>query len=207
MSAKTSRRPSRVPTSRLGRLFRFGLIAGELAVGGLVEGMRRLGGTGSADAVSAFLNARNARKLAESLSHLRGAAMKVGQLLSLQGEDLLPPEFVEALAILRAGANPMPVAQLRRLLGREYGRGWTRYFAEFDFEPIAAASIGQVHRAITVDGRVLALKIQYPGVGHSINSDVDNVAVLLRLVNLLPVDLDVAGLVAEAKRQLHQEAD
>jgi predicted unusual protein kinase regulating ubiquinone biosynthesis (AarF/ABC1/UbiB family) len=204
---RTPRRQSRVPTSRLGRFFRFGLMAGELAIGGLTQGLRRLMEEGPLDTAAAFLNARNAQKLAQGLSHLRGAAMKIGQLLSLEGEDMLPPEFTQALAILRAEANPMPLTQLRRLLGREYGRGWERRFARFDFEPLAAASIGQVHRVRAKDGRELALKIQYPGVAHSIDSDVDNLALLFRLLNFLPVDLEVSGLVAEAKRQLHQEAD
>jgi predicted unusual protein kinase regulating ubiquinone biosynthesis (AarF/ABC1/UbiB family) len=93
------------------------------------------------------------------------------------------------------------------VLGREYGTGWERRFASFDHEPVAAASIGQVHRATTADGRDLALKIQYPGVARSIASDVDNVATLLRMFNLLPIDLDVAGIADEAKRQLIQEAD
>ena len=101
----------------------------------------------------------------------------------------------------------MPPQQLRRVLGREYGKGWERRFAAFDYEPIAAASIGQVHRVTTADGRDLALKIQYPGVARSIASDVDNVAALLRMFNLLPIDLDVAGIADEAKRQLMQEAD
>jgi predicted unusual protein kinase regulating ubiquinone biosynthesis (AarF/ABC1/UbiB family) len=101
----------------------------------------------------------------------------------------------------------MPPQQLRRVLGREYGAGWERRFAKFDHEPVAAASIGQVHRATAADGRELALKIQYPGVARSIASDVDNVAALLRLFNLLPIDLDVAGIADEAKRQLMQEAD
>jgi predicted unusual protein kinase regulating ubiquinone biosynthesis (AarF/ABC1/UbiB family) len=96
---------------------------------------------------------------------------------------------------------------VRRVLGREYGRGWEARFAEFDYEPVAAASIGQVHRARAADGRELALKIQYPGVARSIDSDVDNVASLLRVARVLPVDVDVSGIVAEAKRQLRQEAD
>lgn len=207
MSQKSFRRQSKVPTSRLGRLFHFGLMVGELAAGGLIESARRLTEAGPVDAASAFLNVRNAQKLAQRLSHMRGAAMKLGQLISLEGEDLIPPEFAQALAILRANANTMPVSQLKRLLGREYGKGWQKRFAEFNFEPIAAASIGQVHRARTTDGRELALKIQYPGVANSINSDVDNVAVLLRMLNLLPVELDVSGVAAEAKRQLKQEAD
>jgi predicted unusual protein kinase regulating ubiquinone biosynthesis (AarF/ABC1/UbiB family) len=101
----------------------------------------------------------------------------------------------------------MPVQQLRGVLGREYGKGWEKRFARFDFEPVAAASIGQVHRATAADGRDLALKIQYPGVARSIASDGDNVAVLLRLFNLLPLDIDIAGMAGEAKRQLAQEAD
>ncbi len=80
-------------------------------------------------------------------------------------------------------------------------------FRHFDFEPIASASIGQVHEAVAADGRELALKIQYPGIARSIDSDVDNLASLLRLAHVLPVDLDISSLVAEAKRQLAQEAD
>ncbi len=200
------RKAAPVPQGRLERLARLGLAAGELAVGGALEGLRRLAQQRS-ESTPSLLSAANAERLAERLARLRGAAMKLGQMLSLQGEDVLPPEFARALAVLRAEAAPMPVEQVRRVLGREYGRGWERRFARFDWEPIAAASIGQVHRARTRDGRELALKIQYPGVARSIASDVDNVAALLKLFNLLPFDVDVAGIVAEAKRQLLQEAD
>jgi predicted unusual protein kinase regulating ubiquinone biosynthesis (AarF/ABC1/UbiB family) len=153
-----------------------------------------------------WLSARNAETLARRLSTLRGAAMKLGQMLSLQ-EDLLPAEFRQALAILRSQAYAMPAAQLHRVLGREYGAGWQRHFAAFDDEPIAAASIGQVHRVRTRDRRDLVLKIQYPGVATSIDGDVDNMAMLLRWLDFLPVEIDVAGLAAEAKRQLRVEAD
>lgn len=199
--------PARIPQTRLGRLARIGLAAGELAIGTAAEGVRRYVRGESSGIGNALLSAPNARRLASRLARLRGAAMKIGQLISLQGEDLLPPEFAEALAVLRAQASPMPQEQLRRVLGREYGRGWEARFSQFDYEPVAAASIGQVHRAKARDGRDLALKIQYPGVARSIASDVDNVAVLLRLFNLLPVELDVAAIAVEAKRQLSQEAD
>ena len=155
----------------------------------------------------ALLSAPNAKRLAERLARLRGAAMKIGQLVSMQGEDMLPAEFAHVLSGLRSQAAAMPPQQLHRVLGREYGAGWECRFAAFDPEPVAAASIGQVHRVTTADGRDLALKIQYPGVARSIASDVDNVAALLRLFNLLPIDLDVAGIADEAKRQLTQEAD
>jgi predicted unusual protein kinase regulating ubiquinone biosynthesis (AarF/ABC1/UbiB family) len=182
-------------------------MAGEFAAGGLADGARRLVGSGPIDATSIFFSAPRARKLARRLSQLRGAAMKLGQLLSLEGDDLLPPEFAEALAVLRATADTMPASQVRGVLGRAYGKGWERRFREFDFDPLAAASIGQVHAAVTSDGREVALKIQYPGVARSIDSDVDNLASLLRLTRILPVEVDISEIVGEAKRQLRQEAD
>ena len=199
------RKRSRVPASRIERLARIGLMAGEFAAGGLVEGARRLFGGGAA--TSALFSLANAKRLARRLAHLRGAAMKLGQLLSLESADILPPEFAEALSVLRDSADTMPPSQVRRVLGREYGKGWEGRFREFDFEPVASASIGQVHAAVAADGRHLALKVQYPGVARSIESDVDNVASLLRLAKLLPVDLDVSGIIAEAKHQLRQEAE
>ncbi len=200
-------RQSRVPSSRLGRLMQFGVMAGELAAGGLVEGVRRLASEDPADFTTAFLSEANANKLARRLSRMRGAAMKLGQLISLQGEDLLPPEFAQALAMLRSDADRMPFTQLEGVLEGEYGRGWRAQFAEFNHEPLAAASIGQVHYATAVDGRELALKIQYPGVTGSIDSDVDNAALFLRTAKLLPAELDFSSILEEAKRQLHREAD
>lgn len=177
-------------------------------MGSALAGARRILAGGSAsDALEAALSTGNARRLARRLAQMRGAAMKLGQLLSLEGPDLIPPEFAEALAVLRASADTMPASQVRRALGREYGRGWESKFLEFDFEPLAAASIGQVHAATTRDGRRIVLKIQYPGVARSIDSDVDNVATLLRVLRLLPGEIDLSGLIEEAKRQLHQEAD
>jgi predicted unusual protein kinase regulating ubiquinone biosynthesis (AarF/ABC1/UbiB family) len=196
-----------MPTTRLGRLARIGLAAGELAAGGLAESVRRIGGKKGEETVNALLTATNARKLAKRLSSMRGAAMKIGQVLSMEGADILPPEFTEAMAILRDSADTMPDTQVRRVMGREFGKGWENLFEHFDFQPIAAASIGQVHRAQTRDGRDIALKIQYPGVARSIDSDVDNMALLLRMLNILPVELDTDGITAEAKRQLRQEAD
>ena len=204
---RSKRRQTRVPVGRVERLARMGLMAGEFAVGGLTEGARRLVGSLPADASEIFLSRERAEKLARRLAHMRGAAMKLGQLLSLEGDDLLPPEFSDALAVLRATGDTMPASQVRRVLGRAYGKGWQTRFREFDFEPLAAASIGQVHSAVTDDGIPLALKIQYPGVARSIDSDVDNLAALLRMTRILPVDLDISEIIFEAKRQLKQEAD
>jgi predicted unusual protein kinase regulating ubiquinone biosynthesis (AarF/ABC1/UbiB family) len=205
-SRPTPARRSRIPAGRLERFARLGWLAGEVALGGVTEAARRLTGAGNA-ASSVFLSTANARKLAERLSRMRGAAMKLGQLLSLEGQDLLPPEVGQALSILRSEADAMPESQLRRVLSRAWGKGWERRFRSFGMEPIAAASIGQVHHAVTTDGRELALKIQYPGVARSIESDVDNLAAILRLSRLLPGELDLSAILAEAKRQLREETD
>ena len=202
-----SMKKSRVPTTRFGRLARLGLTAGELAMGGAAESLRRLAGTKPNDAYNVILTATNAKKLASRLAGMRGAAMKIGQILSMESADFLPPEFSGALAILRDSADTMPLSQIKRVMGREYGKGWQSKFIDFNYEPIAAASIGQVHRVFTEDGRDLALKIQYPGVAKSINSDVDNMAMLMRLIKLLPVEIEITAIIKEAKRQLHQEAD
>ena len=146
-------------------------------------------------------------RLADRLSEMRGAAMKVGQLISLDSGQLLPPQLTEVLARLRQDAHPMPLGQVAEVLTRAWGEGWEKDFERFFFTPLAAASIGQVHEAVLRDGRRLAVKVQYPGVRRSIDSDVDNVATLLRLFNLLPEALDFTALLDEAKRQLQAETD
>lgn len=154
-----------------------------------------------------LLTPANARRVADQLANLRGAAMKVGQLVSMETGDLLPPALAEILARLRSDARAMPKAQVAGVLASNWGKGWEKRFTHFSYTPLAAASIGQVHRAQTRDGRDLAIKIQYPGVRESIDSDVDNVAGLLRLSGLLPRGVDITPLLKDAKRQLHEEAD
>ena len=133
--------------------------------------------------------------------------MKLGQLISMDAGDVLPPELTDILARLRADADFMPPKQLKQVLNGAFGEGWLKQFARFDVRPVAAASIGQVHRAQLKDGREIALKVQYPGVRRSIDSDVDNVGSLIKVSGLLPDGFDLAHLLEEAKKQLHQEAD
>jgi len=173
----------------------------------LAEGARRLASGERPRMSDLLLTPANAVRVTEQLSRLRGAAMKLGQMISLDAGDVLPAELTAIMARLRDAAHFMPPAQLNKVLITEWGPDWRRKFASFDATPIAAASIGQVHRATLPDGRVLAIKVQYPGVAASIDADVDNVATLLRMSGLLPATLDVAPLLAEAKRQLHEEAD
>ncbi len=197
----------KVPAGRLARLGAFGQIAAGVAGGVVAEGARRLAQGERPRMADLLLTPANATRVTDQLSRLRGAAMKLGQMISLDAGDMLPPELTQILSRLREAGNIMPPAQLEKVLAQSWGAGWRRKFRRFDARPVAAASIGQVHRAELPDGRVLAIKVQYPGVARSIDADVDNVATLLKVSGLLPAGLDVAPLLAEAKRQLHEEAD
>jgi len=196
-----------VPSGRLSRLGSFGRLAGGVAGGMIAEGTRRLASGERPRMRDMLLTPGNVARVADQLAHLRGAAMKLGQMISMDAGDVLPPELSQIMARLRERGYRMPPAQLQTVLAKQWGRDWRTRFARFEPSPIAAASIGQVHRATTQDGRLLAIKVQYPGVAESIDADVDNVATLLRVSGLLPAALDIRPLLEEAKRQLQEEAD
>ena len=198
---------SKVPASRLARLGGFASLAGKLAGGMLAEGAKRLAKGEPGSRMELLLTPANVKRLTSQLAHMRGAAMKLGQLLSMDAGDLLPKELADMLARLRDNANPMPPKQLAAVLRSELGEDWQRHFADFTFKPMAAASIGQVHRAEHDNGTQLAVKVQYPGIRQSISSDVDNAATLLRISGLLPQGVDYQALLNEAKVQLSREAD
>ena len=207
MSDEEPRRHRAVPSGRASRIGGFARLAGGVAGGMLAEGARRAARGERLSLNDVILTPGNAKRLADRLAHLRGAAMKLGQMISMDAGDMLPPELSDILARLRDQANFMPPRQLDKVLAEQWGRDWRRKFRRFEPRPIAAASIGQVHRALTTDGRTLAIKVQYPGIAESIDSDVDNVATLLRVSGLLPKELDIAPLLEAAKAQLHEEAD
>ncbi|GHG77409.1 ubiquinol-cytochrome c reductase [Alishewanella longhuensis] len=202
-----SNNSSKVPANRLSRFGSLASLAGRVAGGMLAEGARQLAKGNIPDKKDMLLTPGNAKRVADQLAHLRGAAMKVGQLLSMDAGDMLPPALADMLARLRSSANPMPVKQLAQVLKTEWGDNWQRHFSDFTFAPLAAASIGQVHQAYHDNGKRLAVKIQYPGVKDSIDSDIDNVATLLRISGLVPKGVDYQQLLAEAKLQLKSEAD
>lgn len=197
----------RVTASRLGRLTLLGRMASGIAGGVISEGARQLSQGRRPSFGDLVLTPGNAQKLADRLSEMRGAAMKVGQLLSMDSGNILPPQFSKVLARLRESAHHMPLGQVAGVLNQAWGEGWQSRFERFIFTPLAAASIGQVHEALLRDGRHLAVKVQYPGIRRSIDSDVDNVSAMLRLFDLVPEELDFAPLLEEAKKQLHAEAD
>jgi predicted unusual protein kinase regulating ubiquinone biosynthesis (AarF/ABC1/UbiB family) len=196
-----------IPSGRLSRMAVFGRMATGVAGNVVAEGARRFAEGQRPRMSELLLTPKNVTRVTDQLSQLRGAAMKLGQMISLDAGEFLPPELSDIMARLRNNAHRMPPAQLQKVLADQWGANWRTRFKRFGAGPIAAASIGQVHRATTPDGRDLAVKVQYPGVRDSIDADIDNVATLLRISGLLPKEIDLAPLLAEAKRQLHEEAD
>ncbi|KKD60100.1 ubiquinol-cytochrome C reductase [Grimontia sp. AD028] len=197
----------KVPTNRISRVGMFGSVVTKVATNMAAEGAKQLIAGKRPKAKDLLLTPKNISNITDQLAQLRGAAMKVGQLLSMDAGDALPKELTDILARLRSDAAPMPAKQLADVLASEWGTDWQKHFLSFKFKPIAAASIGQVHFAYDDDGSERAVKVQYPGVKKSISSDVDNVVTLLRLTGLVPKEVDYKSLLEEAKKQLHAEAD
>jgi predicted unusual protein kinase regulating ubiquinone biosynthesis (AarF/ABC1/UbiB family) len=196
-----------IPKGRLSRLGKLSSLAGRVAGNMLAEGVSELAKGNRPKIKDLLLTPTNALRVADQLAQMRGAAMKVGQMISMDAGDMLPAELTDLLARLRSDAKSMPEKELTALLVSEWGEDWQKKFIQFPLQPIAAASIGQVHKVITAELKRLAVKIQYPGIKKSINSDVDNVATLIKMTGLLPNGLDIKPLLAEAKKQLHDEAD
>jgi predicted unusual protein kinase regulating ubiquinone biosynthesis (AarF/ABC1/UbiB family) len=196
-----------IPKGRLSRFGKLSSLAGRVAGNILADGVSELIQGNRPKIKDLLLTPSNVMRVADQLSKMRGAAMKVGQMISMDAGDMLPAELADILARLRSDAKSMPEKELIGLLKAQWGEGWQKKFIQFPLQPIAAASIGQVHKVITGDLKRLAIKIQYPGIKQSINSDVDNVATLIKMTGLLPKGLDIKPLLAEAKKQLHDEAD
>ncbi len=203
----TEKRPLAVPSSRLSRAARMGGLTAQMLAAMAGGATRDLASGRRPNPRDLLLTPANARRLTAELSRMRGAAMKMGQLLSMESGDFLPPELAQILSGLRADAHHMPPSQLKQVLIAQYGKDFLKRFKRFDVHPIASASIGQVHRATTLDGGEIALKIQYPGIRAAIDADIANLGSLIRLSGLVPKEIDLKPLLEEARQQLHEEAD
>ena len=131
--------------------------------------------------------------------------MKLGQMLSLQDENFLPPALSKALQRVRQAADYMPLAQLESQMAAQLGPEWRSLFDEFEDIPIAAASIGQVHRAVLKGGPQVAVKVQYPGVATSIHSDLQNLKMVISMANILPKGLFIDQIIKVAEVELAAE--
>jgi predicted unusual protein kinase regulating ubiquinone biosynthesis (AarF/ABC1/UbiB family) len=149
---------------------------------------------------------RTAEDVTRTLGEMKGAAMKVGQVLSLMA-GVVPPEMAGQLATLHANAPPMDYRLVERVVAEELGGSPQTLFRKFEREPFAAASIGQVHRAVTRDGERVAVKVQYPGVREAIDADLANIGVLFALGGRIAEGMDVGRLVADLAAGIRAELD
>ncbi|MFF8399929.1 ABC1 kinase family protein [Streptomyces sp. NPDC016172] len=164
----------------------------------------------SAELVGRELQQRTAEQLFKVLGELKGGAMKFGQALSVF-ESALPEEvagpYRAALTKLQEAAPPMPTRTVHAVLEERLGEGWQELFLEFEDKPAAAASIGQVHRAVWHDGREVAVKVQYPGAGEALLSDLNQLSRFSRLLGPLIPGMDIKPLLAELKDRVSEELD
>ena len=213
---------SKIPSTQLSRVFGFGTLAARLALGTITSGSAK--------------SEQNVEVLASTLCRMRGAALKLGQMLSIQDENIFPKEFTQALEKVREGADRMPLHQLKDVLNEELGEKWSytegndvdedaddpSVFSYFEEIPVAAASLGQVHygrlktsymdQLLERDGIMrssneVAIKVQYPGVAESIDSDVNNLMRVVRLTNLVPKGLYIDKAMDVARAELKLECD
>lgn len=227
--------PSAVPSTQLGRLLHYGGLAAGIGLGALNESFRRATlSAGEVGGQSLMFSAANMERLVRKLSRMRGAALKLGQMISIQGithsfftisfftiiilcwivgftlfvdSNLLPRPIHEVLLRVQDSADYMPHRQMQQVMTHEFGVNWRDMFSEFEDVPMAAASIGQVHAAKMKDGRPVAVKIQYPGIGDSIDSDLNNLSMLLTASRLLPKGLFLEKTIEVARMELGWECD
>ncbi|RDA95693.1 hypothetical protein CP533_1116 [Ophiocordyceps camponoti-saundersi (nom. inval.)] len=199
-------RESKVPASRFSRLWNYGGLAAGMLGGAMTESVSRAFGGGGQGSV--MLSGKNMERLVAKLSRMRGAALKLGQMMSLQDAKVLPPSIQEVLQRVQDKADYMPSWQRNRVLVDNLGADWQDLFREFEETPMAAASIGQVHKAVLKsNGKTVAVKIQFPGVAASIDSDLDNLGLLLKATKLLPKGLYLDKTIDNARVELGWECD
>ncbi|HET8976585.1 MAG TPA: AarF/ABC1/UbiB kinase family protein [Solirubrobacteraceae bacterium] len=202
----------KIPTSRVGRTARIGSLAASQA---LREASTRAANVArSSEGRQVALERRQveaAEQIVEALGTMKGAAMKVGQVLSFLDVGMVPEEYREEfqrkLAVLRDAAPTVTFKDMRRVIEDELGEKLSDVFAEFDEEPIAAASIGQVYRAVLSDGREVAVKVQYPGVAAAVRADMQNLGLILRLAKRIAPGLDPKAIGEEIRSRIYEELD
>jgi predicted unusual protein kinase regulating ubiquinone biosynthesis (AarF/ABC1/UbiB family) len=189
------------PQGRLTRLRKLAGLSAQLGADMLKSGAKRLAGQDPE-----LLSKGMAEKLVATLGDLKGAAMKFGQAVSMD-PDLLTPEVRQVLARLQNQAPAMSYDTVARVVRQELGAPPEALFREFDRQPLAAASLGQVHRAVLEDGRAVAVKVQYPGVGDSLKGDLDNLGLVVKTVSKTAKVMDATAYFQELREELTLELD
>ncbi|XP_076000033.1 atypical kinase COQ8B, mitochondrial [Genypterus blacodes] len=201
----------KVPATRISRLVNFGGLAVGLGIGAITEVAKQsLGGKRKGDSAlldSPLLSEANAERIVNTLCKVRGAALKIGQMLSIQDNSFINPQLQKIFERVRQSADFMPTWQMNKVLEADLGPCWREKMSSFEDKPFAAASIGQVHHGVLKDGREIALKIQYPGVAESIHSDINNLMSVLKMSVILPEGLFADSSLEVLQRELAWECD
>jgi predicted unusual protein kinase regulating ubiquinone biosynthesis (AarF/ABC1/UbiB family) len=202
----------KIPTSRVGRTAKIGGLAAGQAI--RQAGTRAANVTRSEEGRSAALEKRHieaAEQIVDALGTMKGAAMKIGQVMSFLDVGLVPEEYREEfqrkLAKLRDSAPTVTFKDMSKVIVDELGEPVREVFDEFDEEPIAAASIGQVYRARLQDGREAAVKVQYPGVAAAVRADMQNLGLILRLAKRIAPGMDPKAIGEEIRSRIGEELD
>ena len=202
----------KIPTGRYQRLAQVGRVAGSQAA--KRAGTRAANLVRSPEGTAAALERRHiqaAEQIVAVLGSMKGASMKLGQMLSVLDIGLVPEEYREEfqsrLARLRESAPTVAFKDMRKVIESELGGRLSSAFSDFDEQPIAAASIGQVYRASLHDGRTVAVKVQYPGVGAAVAADMKNLSLVLGLLGRLAPQMDTRALANEVREEITQELD
>jgi predicted unusual protein kinase regulating ubiquinone biosynthesis (AarF/ABC1/UbiB family) len=182
-----------------GRVARFAKVGAGLSGAAAAMGANAIRGGGD-------LDARNARAVKAALGQLKGPLMKIAQMATTV-PDLLPPEFAQELASLQMNAPPMGPAFVRRRMAAELGPDWRARFAEFDLAPAAAASLGQVHRGTALDGRALAVKLQYPDMQSAVESDLAQMRTVMAIGRQVFGQVDTREIAVEIGARIREELD
>jgi predicted unusual protein kinase regulating ubiquinone biosynthesis (AarF/ABC1/UbiB family) len=201
-----------IPTTRWGRAARIGRVAAGQSVKQM--GTRAANVTRSDERREVALEKRQvemAEQIVTALGSMKGAAMKLGQVMSFLDVGLVPEEYREdfqrKLAALRDAAPKVSFKDMRKVIEQELEGKLSEFFSDFDEEPIAAASIGQVYRATTTEGTDVAVKVQYPGVNAAVRADMQNLGMIMRLMQRMAPGLDAKGLAQEIRERIHEELD
>jgi predicted unusual protein kinase regulating ubiquinone biosynthesis (AarF/ABC1/UbiB family) len=159
------------------------------------------------DLRSALVSKKNVAATVNTLKNLRGAAMKFGQLVSLDDSIIFTPELSSIFAQLRSSGYSMTPSQLKKVLNENWGEGWLKKFKNFEVRPFAAASIGQVHKAILASGETVAIKVQFPGVKKSIDNDLNTLKFIMKNSGMLPANFPLEYYISQCGELLRQETD
>ena len=201
-----------LPTGRWRRAARVGRLAGGQTARGYATKAANLARSdeGRSDA-AARRQIEAAEQIFDVLGQMKGAAMKVGQVASFIDTGAFPPEFQERiqakLAELRDAAPRVPFAKMRKLVENDLGERLGDVFSDFEEDAVAAASIGQVYRARLLDGRDVAVKVQYPGVGNAVRADLQNLGLIMRVAKRIAPGMDAKAMTAEIRERLTDELD